>query len=135
MAKQSQYTVYRYAGLNGEWRYCRAAYHPKNHKIIPNAVIVGGQQEVHEEGEYYLRHEGKWIPAGQDATKAQQKRAEMLAMADLQRLQAKSDAPIIPIAQPIAPTTKHALAAASEKYFANLEARGVGFKHSPSPSC
>ena len=43
-------------------------------------VVVGQDaqgkdiEETHEEGAYYLYHEGQWIPVGKDAQEAQRQR-------------------------------------------------------------
>ena len=54
---QAKYTLYKYVKLSGgKWRYCRSALY-KNHTIKPNIVKVGGKEEAHSEGDYYIAHE------------------------------------------------------------------------------
>jgi hypothetical protein len=50
MAKLS---IYKYVRTDKGWRYCKAAFHP-NGKIKPNVVVVGGVEEKHTEGRYFL---------------------------------------------------------------------------------
>jgi hypothetical protein len=76
---QPKYTIYKYVRLkDGSWRYCRAALYA-NHTIKTNVVIVGGREEKHPEGNYYLACYGKWIPAGPDTLKAQRQRHALLS--------------------------------------------------------
>lgn len=75
---QHKYTIYKYVRLKGSWRYCPAALFA-NHTIKPNVVIVGGKEEKHAEGNYYLASSGQWIPAGPDALKAQRQRHALLS--------------------------------------------------------
>lgn len=42
-------------------------------------MIVGGREEKHPEGNYYIAYGGKWIPAGADALTAQQQRHALLS--------------------------------------------------------
>lgn len=68
---QPKYTLYKYVRLKGgSWRYCRAALYA-NGIVQPDLVLVGGREERHPEGNYYLACGGKWIPAGADALTAQ----------------------------------------------------------------
>jgi len=68
---QPKSTLYKYIKLaDGSSRYCRAAFY-SNGKIKPNRCIVGGKEEEHPEGSYYLNHRNKWIAAGIDALEAQ----------------------------------------------------------------
>ncbi len=61
---QSKFTIYKYVKLkNGSWRYCRAAFY-SNGKIKPNRRIVGGKEDEHTEGAYYLHHKKQWILVG-----------------------------------------------------------------------
>jgi integrase len=75
---QPKYTVYKYVRLKGGWRYCPAALYA-NHTIKPDVVIVGGKEERHPEGNYYIAYAGQWIPAGPDALKAQRQRHALLS--------------------------------------------------------
>jgi integrase len=84
------YTLYKRVQLSaGKWRYRKAAFH-SNGKIKPHCVIVGGKEEKHE-GHYFLAHDGKWIPAGNDPLEAQRKRAEYLTRANYPRLHSESN--------------------------------------------
>ena len=75
---QSKYTLYKYVQLkNASWRYCRASLYA-NHTIKRDMVIVGGQEEKHPEGNYYIAHAGKWINVGSDALEAQRKQSRLL---------------------------------------------------------
>jgi hypothetical protein len=59
---QSKFTLYKYIKIkDGSWRYCKAAFY-SNAKIKPNRCIVGGKEEEHTEGAYYLYHHKNWIP-------------------------------------------------------------------------
>jgi len=83
---QSKFTLYKYIKLAGGcWRYCRAAFY-SNGKIKPNRCIVGGKEEEHPEGAYYLYHRNQWIPVGADALEAQLKRNARLDSEEFQRL-------------------------------------------------
>jgi hypothetical protein len=46
---------------SGKWRYCRAAIY-SNGKVKPHIVVVGEQEENHEEGSYCIRHRLKLAP-------------------------------------------------------------------------
>ena len=70
MAKLS---IYKYVRTDKGWRYCKAAFHP-NGKIKPNIVVVGGIEEKHIEGRYFLNFNNQWIDVGEDALDAQRKR-------------------------------------------------------------
>ncbi len=48
---------------SGKWRYCRAAIY-SNGKVKPHVVVVGGQEEKHEEGSYCIRNKKSRIEAG-----------------------------------------------------------------------
>jgi integrase len=86
------YTLYKRVQLSaGKWRYRKAAFH-SNGKIKPHCVIVGGKEEKHE-GHYFLAHDGKWIPVGDDPLEAQRKRAEYLTRANYPRLHSEFAAP------------------------------------------
>jgi len=76
---QPKYTIYKYVRLkDGSWRYRRAALYA-NHIIKPDFVTVGGKEERHAEGNYYLACAGQWIPAGSDAVKAQRQQHALLS--------------------------------------------------------
>src|SRR6266404_5489682 len=76
---QSKFTLYKYVKLaDSSWRYCRAAFY-SNGKIKPNQCIVGGKEEEHPEGAYYLYHKKQWILVGTDALEAQRRRNALLA--------------------------------------------------------
>jgi len=76
---QAKYTIYKYVRFKGgSWRYCRAALYA-NHTIKPDIVTVGGREEKHLEGGYYLACAGQWIPAGSDALKAQRQQHALLS--------------------------------------------------------
>jgi hypothetical protein len=76
---QAKYTLYKYVKLSdGGWRYCRAALY-KNHTIKPNTAIVGGKEEAHAGGDYYIAHDGRWINVGAHALAAQRQRHRLLA--------------------------------------------------------
>jgi hypothetical protein len=45
---QPKFTLYKHVKINGECRYCRAAV-ASNNKVKPHIVLVGGQEEKHEE--------------------------------------------------------------------------------------
>jgi hypothetical protein len=105
------------------WRYCRAAFHD-NGKIKSDAVIVGSDkhEQKHPEGAYYLANAGQWIPAGDDALQAQRQRQKRVSLAECERL---SGRPSVQSSGVVPTYGKTPLAVASEKYFSNLEARGV----------
>lgn len=96
-------------------RYCRAAIY-FNGKVKPHVAVVGGREEAHQEGSYCIRHKNSWIDAGTDPLEAQRMRSKLLDQAEYTTV------------EPLAATKGTPLAQASEKYFANLEARGVGAK-------
>ena len=76
---QPKYTLYKYVKLSGgRWRYCRAALY-KNHTIKSNTAIVGGKEEAHAEGDYYIAYDGRWINVGPDALEAQRQQHRLLA--------------------------------------------------------
>ena len=76
---QPKYTIYKYVRFkDGSWRYCRAALYA-NHVIKPDVVTVGGRDEKHPEGNYYIACGGKWIPAGADALTAQRQQHALLS--------------------------------------------------------
>jgi integrase len=121
----SKYTLYKYVKFEGNWRYCKAAYHD-NGKIKPDIVFVNVKQallEKHAEGRYYMSHNGSWIDAGADALEAQRKRKQRLAFDEFNRVSGKTYAQCA-LVLPDGPG-RVTLAAAAEKYFANCEARGL----------
>ena len=122
---QPKFTLYKYLKLaDGSWRYCKAAFY-SNGKIEPNRCIVGGKEEEHAEGAYYLYHRKNWIPVGADALEAQRQRNARVDDDEFKRLQ--GTAPVHSLAA--APACgKTPLAAATQKYFSNLEARGLDVK-------
>jgi hypothetical protein len=76
---QPKYTIYKYVRFkDGSWRYCRAALYA-NHTIKRDVVTVGGREEKHPEGNYYIACAGEWIPAGPDALKAQRQQHALLS--------------------------------------------------------
>jgi integrase len=119
---QSKFTLYKYIKFkDGSWRYCKAAFY-SNAKIKPNRCIVGGKEEEHPEGSYYLYHRNSWIPVGADALDAQRRRNAQLDNYELKRLGGTVPAQSLTAA---AICGKTPLAAASQQYFSNLEARGA----------
>src|SRR5258708_18524936 len=83
---QPKFTLYRSLKLaDGSWRYCRAAFY-SNGKIEPNRRIVGGKEEEHPEGAYYLYHKRQWILVGTDALEAQRRRNALLDAEEVKRL-------------------------------------------------
>jgi len=119
---QSKFTLYKYIKLaDGTWRYCKAAFY-SNGKIKPNRCTVGGKEEEHPEGSYYLYHKKSWILVGADALDAQRRRNAQLDNYELKRLPGT-----VAVQSPAAATIvgKTPLATASQQYFSNLEARGA----------
>jgi hypothetical protein len=53
--RQPKFQLYKHIKISGKWRYCRAAIY-SNGKVKPHVVVVGGQEEKHEEGSYCIRH-------------------------------------------------------------------------------
>ena len=80
-----KYQLYKHIKLNGVWRYCRAAEY-SNHKIKAHVVVIGGQddghEETHSEGRYFIRDKGKWIDAGIDPLEAQKFRSRLIDQAE-----------------------------------------------------
>jgi hypothetical protein len=106
-----KFTLYKHVKIDGEWRYCRAPV-ASNNKVKPHIVLVGGAEERHDDGSYCVRHKNQWIDVGNDPAEALRLRTKMSEQED----------PADP--RPVA-AKGTALAVASEKYFSNLEARGV----------
>jgi integrase len=76
---RSKYTLYKYIKLaDGSWRYCRAAMYA-NRTVKRDIVLVGGKEEKHTDGDYFLYHTGQWIPAGPDALVAQRQQHALLS--------------------------------------------------------
>lgn len=122
---QSKFTVYKYIKLaDGSWRYCRAAFY-SNGKIKPNRCIVGGKEEEHPEGAYYPYHRKQWIAVGANALDAQHQRKVRLDEEEFKRLRGTA-----PMQKATVETTfgKSPLAVATDRYFTNLEARGLNSK-------
>ncbi len=121
----SKYTLYKYVKVDGTWRYCKAAYHD-NSKIKLDIVFVDAKKRLeakHPEGRYYMSHNGGSIDASTDALEAQRKRKQRLALDEFKRLSGKDavrSSALLPDS-----SGRITLAAATEKYFANCEARGL----------
>jgi hypothetical protein len=116
---QSKFTLYKYIKLaDGSWRYCKAAFY-SNGKIKPNRCIVGGKEEEHTEGAYYLYHRKNWIPVGADALEAQRQRNARLDYEELRRLQGTA-----PVQSPnvVSITPRRTLADAVEEWCNETEA-------------
>jgi hypothetical protein len=122
---QSKFTIYKYVKLkNGTWRYCRAAFY-SNGKIEPNRCIVGGKEEEHPEGAYYLYYKKQWILVGTDALEAQRRRNAQLDAEEFRRPRGTPSAPN----PPMQPTFDWlTLSAAAERYLSNCEKRGLDIK-------
>ncbi len=121
----SKYTLYKYVKVGADWRYRKAAYHD-NGKIKPDIVFVNVKHalvEKHTEGRYYMNHNGRWIDAGADALKGQQKRKQRLALDEYKRLSEKGSAESAVVLPE--DSGRITLAVAAERYFANCEARGL----------
>lgn len=73
-----RYTIYKYCKTAKGWRYCKPAW-GKNNKLKPNVVLVGGREETHPEGMYYLNVDGQWEKAGTTAVEAQDAQRKRLA--------------------------------------------------------
>jgi hypothetical protein len=112
---QPKFTVYKHVKIDGKWRYCRAAAH-SNGKLKQDKAIVRGREETHPEGAYCIRAKGAWIDAGKEALEAQRMRSRLLDQDD-----SKTQAPGVAAG-------RTPLAEARDKYFANLEARGLDSK-------
>jgi hypothetical protein len=75
--------------------------------------VVGAQEEKHEEGSYCIRHKKSWIEAGTEPLEAQRMRSKLIDQTEYTAV------------QPATITKGTSLAQASERYFTNLEARGL----------
>ncbi|MHB8485213.1 MAG: tyrosine-type recombinase/integrase [Candidatus Acidiferrales bacterium] len=118
MAKLS---IYKYVRTDKGWRYCKAAFHP-NGKIKPNVVVVGGVEEKHTEGRYFLNFNNHWIDVGEDALEAQRKRLLRLNQMEYERLSGRSAA-AAHSGQPsvVEFSGRKVIKDEVEAYFANLE--------------
>jgi integrase len=70
-----QVALYKYIKLSsGSWRYCKPVY-ATNNKLKPHLILTpDGNEERHEEGQYYLGYRNGtqvWEPAGNDPVEAQ----------------------------------------------------------------
>ena len=74
----AKFSIYKYVKTARGWRYCRPAY-SANHKIKPYIVMVGGKEEPHSEGAYYVNLDGQWEKAGVTAVQAQEAQTKRLA--------------------------------------------------------
>jgi integrase/recombinase XerD len=110
-----KFQLYKHIKISGKWRYCRAAIY-SNGKVKPHVVVVGAQEEKHEEGSYCVRHKNSWIEAGTDPLEAQRMRSKLVDQTEYTSV------------QPAAITKRTSLAQAAERYFTNLEARGLNAK-------
>ena len=70
-----KFHLYKHIKISGKWRYCRAAIY-SNGKVKPHVVVVGAQEEKHEEGSTVIRHKNSWIEAGTDPLAAQRRRSK-----------------------------------------------------------
>jgi hypothetical protein len=68
-----KFQLNKHVKISGKWRYCQAASY-SNGKVKPHVVVVGAQEEKHEEGSYCVRHKKSWIEAGADPLEAQRMR-------------------------------------------------------------
>jgi hypothetical protein len=112
---QPKFQLYKHIKISGKWRYCRAAIY-SNGKVKPHVIVVGGQEEKHEEGSYFIRHKKSWIEVGTDPLAAQRMRSKLVDQAEYTK------------AQPLAFTKGTLLPEALDKYLSDLEACAVTFK-------
>jgi hypothetical protein len=117
---QPKFQLYKHVKISGKWRYCRTAIY-SNGKVKPHVIVVGGQEEKHEEGSYCVRHKKSWIEAGTDPLAAQRMRSKLVDQTEYTAV------------QPTAMTKGMSLVQASERYFTNLEARGLDAKSIRAP--
>ena len=68
-----KFQLYKHIKMSGKWRYCRAAIY-SNGKVKPHVIVVGSQEQKHEEGSYWICHKSSWIEAGTDPLRARRKR-------------------------------------------------------------
>lgn len=64
MAQSKFHVVQVHQARRRSWRYCKAAFY-SNGKIKPNRCIIGGKEEEHPEGSYYLYHRRVGCPWAQ----------------------------------------------------------------------
>ena len=89
---QPKFTLSKYIKLaDCSERYCKAAFY-SNGKIKPTRCIIGGKEEEHPEGSYFLYHKKSWIPVGADALDAQRRRNAQLDNYELNRLRGTTPA-------------------------------------------
>jgi integrase len=74
---QPKFQLYKHIKISGKWRYCRAAIY-SNGKVKPHVVVVGAQEEEHEEGSSCIRHKKSWIEAGAEPLAAQRMRSKLV---------------------------------------------------------
>jgi len=86
--RKLKFTLYKYVYLKpiGKWRYCRAATTKSGNRIKKDIVLVGGKEELHEEGHYYFSVDGKWPLAGDTAEEAMEQQAKRLAAQEYERV-------------------------------------------------
>jgi len=110
---QPKFSLYKYIKLaNGSWRYCKAAFY-SNGKVKPNRCIVGGKEEEHTEGAYYVVSQEELDSVGADALDAQRQRKARLDDDEfklLQRTTPMQSPSVVPI------TPKRTLADAVEEW-------------------
>lgn len=82
---QPKCTLYKHVKLKSGWRYCKVPLYP-NGKIKPHVVIVGGVEETHRDGAYYLSHNNTWIPFGEGPQEAVRERLKRQSAAEYHRL-------------------------------------------------
>jgi integrase len=118
----TRYSIYKYVKTAKGWRYCRPAY-SANRKIKPNAVLVGGKEEVHPEGSYYLNVDGRWEKVGDSPVQAQEEQRRRLAR---QRYE-KDTGEKLPAPEP----KGELLSDAIDAYLAELELKVAGKSRRP----
>jgi hypothetical protein len=129
---QSKFTLYKYIKLaDGSWRYCKAAFY-SNGKIKLNRCIIGGKEEEHPEGSYYLYHKKSWMPVGADALEAQRQRNARLDYEELRRLQGTA-----PVQSPniVSITPRRTLADIVEEFSSETKANKKHKTYRPPPMC
>ena len=55
----ARFSIYKCVKTDRGWGYCPPAI-SSNNKLKPNVVIVGGKDETHPEGAYFLNVDGQW---------------------------------------------------------------------------
>jgi site-specific recombinase XerD len=106
-----KFTLYKHVKIDGEWRYCRAIV-ASNNKVKPHIVLVRRRRGT-------ARRRLVLRPPQEPMDRRRNDPAEALRLRTQMSEQKDSADP-----RPLA-AKGTALAAASEKYFSNLEARGV----------